>query len=252
MTGFLTYTDESGLEKWDWTRVLVLWVIVNSAPTWYTIYSNSRVRYNPERDEKYAPFVRLDYKHWHYWLVPFTHFFMIPRWICGWCAFWVVSIVGVLLSLGRDPKNLSQWRKTILLYTASYCSRVINICAGFFVQRRERIKFDYSKYLGPDYEYTYDKAGIHIVNHTTPLETTLSLALMWPKVGLLGKRESLAIPGMRQIVEGLDYILVGRDTKDPKEVRQAKLKEIEDRQIAAEQGLRSPLMMCPEGATTNG
>ena len=90
------------------------------------------------------------------------------------------------------------------------------------------------------------------MNHTTPLETTLSLALMWPKVGLLGKRESLAIPGMRQIVEGLDYILVGRDTKDPKEVRQAKLKEIEDRQIAAEQGLRSPLMMCPEGATTNG
>ncbi len=57
---------------------------------------------------------------------------------------------------------------------------------------------------------------------------------MWPKVGLLGKRESLIIPGMRQIVEGLDYILVGRDTKDPKEVRLAKLKEIEDRQIAAE------------------
>jgi len=57
---------------------------------------------------------------------------------------------------------------------------------------------------------------------------------MWPKVALLGKRESLAVPGMRQIVEGLDYILVGRDTKDPKEVRQAKLKEIEERQIAAE------------------
>lgn len=75
---------------------------------------------------------------------------------------------------------------------------------------------------------------------------------MWPKVGLLGKRESLVVPGMRQIVEGLDYILVGRDTKDPKEVRQAKLKEIEERQIAAEKGLRSPLMMCPEGATTNG
>lgn len=75
---------------------------------------------------------------------------------------------------------------------------------------------------------------------------------MWPNVGLLGKRESLAIPGMKQIVEGLDYILVGRDTKDSKEVRQAKLSEIEDRQIEAEKGLKSPLMMCPEGATTNG
>jgi lysophosphatidylcholine acyltransferase/lyso-PAF acetyltransferase len=106
--------------------------------------------------------------------------------------------------------------------------------------------------LGPNYEYTYDKAGIHIINHTTPLETTLSMFLMWPKVGLLGKREALAIPGFKQIVEGLDYILVGRDTKDSKEVRIAKLKEIEDRQIAAEKGEHNPLMMCPEGATTNG
>ena len=107
MTGFLTYTDEAGLEEWDWTRVLVLWVVINSAPTWYTIYSYRRVKLSPELDEKYAPFARLDYQHWYYWLVPFTHFFMIPRWICGWCTFWVLSAVAVLLSLGRDPKNLS-------------------------------------------------------------------------------------------------------------------------------------------------
>ena len=111
---------------------------------------------------------------------------------------------------------------------------------------------DYSKYLGPNYEYTYDKSGIHIINHTTPLETTLCLYLMWPKVGLLGKREALVVPGMKAIVQGLDYILVGRDQKDSAEVRQAKLKEIEDRQIAAERGEKSPMMMCPEGATTNG
>lgn len=114
------------------------------------------------------------------------------------------------------------------------------------------MKVDYSKYLGPNYEYTYDKAGIHIVNHITPLETTLSLFLMWPKVGLLGKRESLGVVGMKSIVEGLDYMLVGRDNKDPKEVRLAQLKAIEERQIAAEKGEKMPLMMCPEGATTNG
>jgi len=114
---------------------------------------------------------------------------------------------------------------------------VINFCAGYFIQRSKRVKVDYSKYLGPNYEYTYDKAGIYVVNHTTPLETTLSLSLMGPKVGLLGKREALSIPGFTAIVGGLDYILVGRDTKDSSEVRQAKLKEIEDRQIAAEKGL---------------
>jgi len=114
------------------------------------------------------------------------------------------------------------------------------------------VDVDYSKYLGPNYEKTYDKSGVHIINHTSLYEPTLSLFLMWPLVGLMGKREVTKIPGMRQIVEALDYILVGRDIKDPKEVRMAVLKEIEDRQIAAEKGERCPLFLCPEGATTNG
>lgn len=41
--------------------MLLVWILINSAPTWYTIYANKRVKYNPARDEKYAPFVRYDY-----------------------------------------------------------------------------------------------------------------------------------------------------------------------------------------------
>lgn len=93
---------------------------------------------------------------------------------------------------------------------------------------------------------------MHIVNHTNPLEPCLAVFLMWPMAGLLGKRETLKIPGMKQIVEGNDFYLVGRDTKDAKEVRMQMLVDIENRQIAAEKGERTPLMMCPEGATTNG
>ena len=75
---------------------------------------------------------------------------------------------------------------------------------------------------------------------------------MGPKIAVLSKRENLAIIGMKQIVEGFDYMLVGRDSKDSKEVRMANLKAIEERQIAAEKGERTPLMLCPEGCTTNG
>jgi 1-acyl-sn-glycerol-3-phosphate acyltransferase len=111
---------------------------------------------------------------------------------------------------------------------------------------------DYSKYLGPNYEKTYDKSGVYIVNHTTFYEVTLSMYLMGPLIALLGKKEVTVIPGIRQIAFAVDNILVGRDTKDPKEVRLATLKTIEDRQIAAEKGLNTPLFLCPEGATTNG
>lgn len=106
--------------------------------------------------------------------------------------------------------------------------------------------------MGPDYERTYDGAGIHIINHTTPFETTLSLALMNPQVGLLGKKESVNVIGIKQIVYGLNFLLVGRDKKDSKEEREKMIKEIEARQIAAEKGESTPLMMCPEGATSNG
>jgi len=91
------------------------------------------------------------------------------------------------------------------------------------------VKIDYSKYLGPNYEYTYDKAGLSIINHTTPFEAILTLALMWPRVGLLGKREALNIVGVAPFVDCLGYLVAGRDTKDSKEVRMALLSEIEER-----------------------
>ncbi len=58
--------------------------------------------------------------------------------------------------------------------------------------------------------------------------------------------------GIKQIVYGLNFLLVGRDKKDSKEEREKMIKEIEARQIAAEKGESTPLMMCPEGATSNG
>jgi 1-acyl-sn-glycerol-3-phosphate acyltransferase len=65
---------------------------------------------------------------------------------------------------------------------------------GYIIQRRKQVKVDYSKWLGPDYKYTYDGAGIYIVNHTNPLDTPLFCFLMNPYVSFLGKREVKNIP----------------------------------------------------------
>lgn len=46
--------------------------------------------------------------------------------------------------------------------------------------------------------------------------------------------------------------MVGRDTKDSKEVRKEVLDKIESRAIEAEKGLRQPVFIFPEGCTTNG
>lgn len=46
---------------YHWPTITVLWLTLNAVPMWYTIYANRRLRPNPERDAKYAPFVRYDY-----------------------------------------------------------------------------------------------------------------------------------------------------------------------------------------------
>ncbi len=71
---------------------LTMWIVANSAPMWYFIYKNKRIKPNKERDlEKFKPFVRLDYDEWSYFMTIFTHFFFWPRFF----ACWVIIIVGI-------------------------------------------------------------------------------------------------------------------------------------------------------------
>lgn len=88
--------------------------------------------------------------------------------------------VAILLCLGHDPKNLPQWRVNILTNLAHFASFLVNLQAGFCCQRRKRVDVDYSRYLGPNYEKTYDKSGVNIINHTSFYEPSLSLFLMGP------------------------------------------------------------------------
>ena len=69
---------------------------------------------------------------------------------------------------------------------------------------------------------------------------------------MIGKREALNIPLFGKLCDPQWNILVGRDTRDSSEVRDKVIKDIEERQTAAEKGLTTPVFIFPEGATTNG
>jgi len=92
---------------------------------------NRNIKYNPARDDKYKPFARMDYIHWHYWLVPFTHFFWIPRLVVGWLTLWFVAACAVLLSIGQDPKKLPRWRFLTILYMVHYGSSIVSFTGGY-------------------------------------------------------------------------------------------------------------------------
>lgn len=80
----------------------------------------------------------------------------------------------------------------------------------------------------------------------------MSWTVQRPQPGALGKRESLKVPLTKYLIGPLEFMLVGRDKKDSADVRAQLLEDIKTRQIKAEKGEMPPLLIYPEGATTNG
>lgn len=207
-------------------------------------------------DAKYAPFRSTDdpYKNYSYISVIFTHFFLIPRFLIGWCLFFTGPIVAWLLSIGEGHLNgkLPKWKLNILIKVTKFGCWAGSFACGIVSQRRVRVSADYSKWLGPDYEYTYDNAGMHITNHQCQLDLLLVIYLHHPVASHLGKREALKIPLIRHCAIPMDFIMVGRDKKDSKDEREKLMKNIEERVALAEQGKMPPVSIFPEGATSNG
>ena len=116
----------------------------------------------------------------------------------------------------------------------------------------KRVKVDYSNYLGPDYVYRYDGAGIHVSNHITIYDVVNAIHLKNRSSSFMGKKEMASIPIICRFVRPFESILVGRDLKDTKEDRGNAIKFILERAILAENGQKAPITIFPEGCTTNG
>ena len=70
-------------------------------------------------------------------------------------------------------------------------------------------------------------------------------------VTFLSKEENRKIPVFGFIIEALGHLTISRDTKAVKSERNAMLDIIAERQLKAEAGLCPPLVIYPEGCTSN-
>lgn len=76
------------------------------------------------------------------------------------------------------------------------------------------MKADYSKFLGKDYQYRYDRVGVHVSNHLSSYDVIHALYLPNTAKSFMGKKEMLNVPFLGRLVRPFNSILVGRDTKD--------------------------------------
>ena len=167
-------TDTNECE-WSWLALLVIWIIANVGPMWYVIWSNQRSKIDPVRDKEYMALARIDYENWSYTTAFVTHFFFLPRFTIGWSAFFLLAILARIISIGYDPYKLPEPRAKLIRKLCDWTAMFVVRCACIHPQN-VRVNCDYSKWLGPDYEKTYEGAGIHVTNHLTVFDSCINWA----------------------------------------------------------------------------
>lgn len=104
----------------------------------------------------------------------------------------------------------------------AFLARGHALAGGCIYSRVERVEVDYSHYLGKDYKYKYEGAGIHVANHLGMYDIINGIYLMWSggyQASFIGKRELTQYPLLGKLVLPLESVLVGRDKKDSKDQR---------------------------------
>ena len=133
---------------------------------------------------------------------------------------------------------------------AKYMSRVmVMVSGGLFFYKHDRINKDYTKYLGPDWKPTFEGASSYVSNHSCwldilicnfakdfPIFTPKSGIKKWPVVGTIAEDACEA------------YFINRAGTK---EEREQLVIDLGKKQEECEKGLSRPLILYPEGCTTN-
>lgn len=193
--------------------------------------------------------MRTDTDRWSYAFCVVTHFFFLPRvaiifTILFWCF-----ISNLVLTLFATADKLGPRRKWLILTNMQF----IIVSVGFFLGcpswRFKRVPVDYSKWLGPDWKPTYDGATMVISNHQGWFEIFATFIFVRPMPGFIAKGGVKTVPSIGTACQAVGSVFIDRRDR---ENRNQVFKVILERQEQAEQGLAPPMMVFPEGVTTNG
>ena len=142
-------------------------------------------------------------------------------------------------------------RYVIIRVIQWWCAVVVNFCGSsviFWYYKRPPVC--YKKYLGPDWvpDYNWRNAGCVIANHTTFLDSATNSIQQLSS--FVAKYEAQSIMGIGNILRASQCLILNRDSKESKKLIQEQItKRIKD---GEETNIYDPLIIFPEGGTTNG
>ena len=202
-----------------------------------------------KRDEKYSCFVQEDLKislPQRLFCWTFMSLFILIRIFCMiFVLFW--SCVWLYFCAMIYPKNSKElraachkgtvWTGTLLAATASV----------FTINYKRRKDICYKKYLGPDWTPSFENFSTVVTNHSCWIDT-LVLMSRYP-TSFIAKASVEHLPFVGMIASSCGSLYIQRGSKD---ARASMFEQIAKRQEEAERGDATPLIMHPEGGTTNG
>ena len=231
--------------------MLLGYVLLNCALPWYLMWRNRRTKPDPERDGKrFLPWVKIEYDSWNPWVIPFTHFFFLARIALCFLTLFAGVLATYVICFGVDmQQRLSPTRKMLVFEMGVLQCKMINVFLGFVWWTSSRPKVDYSKWLGPDWKPSYEGAGMYISNHTGIMEIFNAFVFTRPMPSFIASVKVRQIPCVGPVANAIESVWMDRGDKDQ---RKRVFEIIQKRQEEAEKGLSPPLMVFPEGCTTNG
>jgi lysophosphatidylcholine acyltransferase/lyso-PAF acetyltransferase len=112
---------------------------------------------------------------------------------------------------------------------------------------KQNVNLDYTKYLGPGWKQSFENPSTVVCNHQSMMDVVVHTLRQAPS--FVAKSSVFRMPILGACAETLGCLFFDRgDKRASKDI----LSLIAERQELCEQGLYPPLIIHPEGGTTNG
>lgn len=231
---------------------LIVYCAVNVLLGYYFIVLRNQwlINGDPKLHERYPAFKRDDlHKISILRSAPFL-LTAVPRLILTLLFFMLALLYHSTLMIGhKNGTKMHPVRQFFMrIGFAHIAGRIFALLLGVVWLKTERPKVDWRKYLGPDWVATYDKPSTLVSNHSSMVDALLFIWLYMPS--FLAKKSVSTYPLVSGCALGLQSFFIDRGAT--KEQREEVLNLISHRQRMSQQGLVPPLVIFPEGGTSNG
>lgn len=158
-------TDHPRLAKyfavnWALSIALVEWALLKYQPL--------RIKTEKDREmaEKFPAFRRNDLHKVNRLILYLLAPLVFARFFIGWGSVALLWVWVKLVAMGHNPMTpMPPWRRKLIRIATTACARVVLLMMSGLRVNEPKLEVDYSEYLGPDWQPSYENPGTVISNH---------------------------------------------------------------------------------------